>query len=684
MPTSSNLNCPICCHLFRSTSGLSCHILSIHLSITEEKSGYFLKELYNTIDAIQDGDNPWVTYILRYNGSRPTGIAPQWIDTNYELNLQDILCLVEDMLANPEFHGQFDTTPFREYEKDGQRAWSNFMSGNWSFDEADEIVKDPVNQGAINKTTVSAGTGHQEYHPAYFSIGNISNTACRAHSIGVLPIVFLPIAKASKKQRKTEAFKTFQHQLYHACLEIIFSPLKPYMNLPKVMKCPDGHYRRVTFSLGPYIADYPEQVWLTGIVQNWCLNTHDCSRCDAKPGNLDDPGAHSQSHEKTDFFINNFDPGILWDEYGICNNVVPFTHSFPRADIHKLLAPDILHQLIKGVFKDHLVKWIQEYLKKTFAVPSYPGLRRFSDGRNFNQWTGDDSKALMKVYLSAVAGYLPSAMVRCLAAFIDACYIARRNIITALALEHFWECIEQFHELRAIFIETVVCVHTSLPRQHALSHYYRLIQLFGSPNGLCSSITESKHIKAVKEPWRRSSCFKALVQMLQSILRMEKMAALRRQLAQEGKLDGSLTAHFTASQTANNDSDSDGPIHVHHSATATFYSPGELCGVGGLHREHIRSSPSFQGAPRCDTVFVELDGTQPGIFGMVVADDPDGDTRMWTVINVDSIVRGAYLLPNFGAERVPERFKFYEALDCYKLFFINHLVDHHSHKLITG
>jgi hypothetical protein len=40
----------------------------------------------------------------------------------------------------------------------------------------------------------------------------------------------------------------------------------------------------------------------------------------------------------------------------------PFTHSFPRADIHELLAPDLLHQLIKGVFKDHLVDWILDYL----------------------------------------------------------------------------------------------------------------------------------------------------------------------------------------------------------------------------------------------------------------------------------------------------------------------------------
>ena len=30
-------------------------------------------------------------------------------------------------------------------------------------------------------------------------------------------------------------------------------------------------------------------------------------------------------------------------------------------------------------------------------VPPYPGLRRFKQGRNFQQWTGNDSKALMKV-----------------------------------------------------------------------------------------------------------------------------------------------------------------------------------------------------------------------------------------------------------------------------------------------
>lgn len=45
-------------------------------------------------------------------------------------------------------------------------------------------------------------------------------------------------------------------------------------------------------------------------------------RCDAKPDNLDDPGAHRRYHEKTDFLIKNFDPGILWDDFGIRADVV--------------------------------------------------------------------------------------------------------------------------------------------------------------------------------------------------------------------------------------------------------------------------------------------------------------------------------------------------------------------------
>lgn len=196
------------------------------------------------------------------------------------------------------------------------------------------------------------------------------------------------------------------------------------------------------------------------------------------------------------------------------------------------------------------------------AVPLFPGLRRFADGRNFAQWTGDDSKALMKVsiscasvplqqihvpilyiqvYLSAISGYVPDEMVKCLAVFLDMCYIFRRNGITISAIEKAQGLLSKFHQLRNIFVERGARTHTSLPRQHALSHFIVSIVDFGSPNGLCSSITESRHISAVKEPWRRSNRFNALAQMLVTIVRLDKINSLHRLLSLHGYLDGSVS-----------------------------------------------------------------------------------------------------------------------------------------------
>jgi hypothetical protein len=76
----------------------------------------------------------------------------------------------------------------------------------------------------------------------------------------------------------------------------------------------------------------------------------------------------------------------------------------------------------------------------------------------------------------------------------------------------------------------------NLPQQHSLIHYIKLIRAFGAPNGLCSSITKSKHIKAVNEPWQRSSRFEALSQMLLTNQRLDKLAAAQVNFANHGML----------------------------------------------------------------------------------------------------------------------------------------------------
>ncbi|KAF8811771.1 hypothetical protein BYT27DRAFT_7252478 [Phlegmacium glaucopus] len=131
------------------------------------------------------------------------------------------------------------------------------------------------------------------------------------------------------------------------------------------------------------------------------------------------------------------------------------------------------------------------------AVPPFPGLRRFLQGCGFKQWTGDDSKALMKVYLPAIAGHVPPRMVCALAAFLDFCYLVHRDVIDERTLDAIDDALARFHRDRIVFEQAGVRPDGfSLPRQHSMKHYRLLIQLFGAPNGLCSSITESKHIKA--------------------------------------------------------------------------------------------------------------------------------------------------------------------------------------------
>ncbi|KAF9526776.1 hypothetical protein CPB83DRAFT_870277 [Crepidotus variabilis] len=637
-------------------------------------------EVHQTLDQIKSGHAPWRTHKFRYTGPRSEN-PPQWMLVEYDLNFRDILKVVEEQLSSSEFDGVIDYSTYEEFTPNGERVYTNIMSGEWACQQADKIAEDRATHGSMfvpllsgsDKTTVSVATGHQEYHPFCTSLGNITNTARRAQRNGVVPVAFLPIPKATKAQRKKDVYQRFCQQLYHACLEFIFRPLRQYMSSPKTVKCPDGQYQRAIFGLVPYIADYPEQVYLSGVVSGWC------PKCDAPPDNLDEPNSRFCTHEKTDYLLSKFDPGILWDSFGICSDVISFTYFYPCADIHKLLTPDLLHQLIKGVFKDHLVTWVGEYLHHRIAsVPAFPGLRRFPDGQDFNQWT-DDSKALMKVYLAAIAGHVPSKVVQCISAFIDASTDIQRLKLS----------IDKFHELRSAFIELGVRASILLPRQHALSHYVLSIILFGAPNGYCSLITESKHIRAVKETWRQSSRFKALLQMLKILLRLEKMDALRQRLTNLGLLRGSTSSfvlranhlpledskvhsNILEEETTNPEDDAenddggpanispdeslfevklakrnsaytklpelpyalwrflyylqhddvdrlpdlhecplfDGRIHVRHSAMATFYAPSDLCGT---------ANPSYHGHSQYDTVFVVTDGSKEGIDGLEVA-----------------------------------------------------------------
>ena len=138
-------------------------------------------------------------------------------------------------------------------------------------------------------------------------------------------------------------------------------------------------------------------------------------------------------------------------------------------------------------------------------------------------------------------------MVQALRAFLEFCYIARQNVQDTPALAALSDALEHFHKYRIIFTECRVRMDGfALPRQHSLVHYLALIRAFGALNGLCSSITESKHIKAVKEPWRQSSCFKALGWMLLTNQQLDKLATSHVDFTKRGMLNGTCTESVLA------------------------------------------------------------------------------------------------------------------------------------------
>lgn len=136
-------------------------------------------------------------------------------------------------------------------------------------------------------------------------------------------------------------------------------------------------------------------------------------------------------------------------------------------------------------------------------------------------------------------------MLKTLSAFLDFCYIGRRNSHSTDDLNAMEDALSRFHEHREIFLDLGTRESISLPRQHSLMHYVNSIRMFGSPNGLCSSITESKHIVSVKETWRRSSRYEALEQMVQSITRLDKLKAMRYRISGRNMMVGSTYTYVS-------------------------------------------------------------------------------------------------------------------------------------------
>jgi hypothetical protein len=93
-------------------------------------------DLYDTIDSTTLGGTPWESFSIKYTSDVPNGGRAPWMNTKFEAWFRDPQQLVANILSNPDFSNEFDTTPYHEYDEDKNHRFHNFMSGDWAWTQA--------------------------------------------------------------------------------------------------------------------------------------------------------------------------------------------------------------------------------------------------------------------------------------------------------------------------------------------------------------------------------------------------------------------------------------------------------------------------------------------------------------------------------------------------------------------
>ncbi|KDQ27337.1 hypothetical protein PLEOSDRAFT_51277 [Pleurotus ostreatus PC15] len=380
---------------------------------------------------------------------------------------------------------------------------------------------------ASDKTQLSNFGGDKSAWPVYLSIGNLSKEIRHRPSChGTVLIGYLPVAKLqcfSKAVRSLEIYR-----LFHKCMSKLVEPLIAAGNDGVEMICADTFIRKLHPVLAAYVADYPEQCLIA------CCKENQCPRCVVRPEHrgellkavqIREPAATLQilkAHRKDEF------PPPEFNQHGLRAVYKPFWRHLPHCNIFTAITPDILHQLHKGVFKDHLVKWCSDIIgadeldARFKAMPDAPALRHFKKGiSGISQWTGKEHKEMQKVFVGVMVGAVNNEVLTVVRALVDFIYYAQFQSHTTTSLHALQVSLECFHKHKDIFIELGIRDHFNIPKLHAIQHYIDAIKQLGSLDGYNSESPERLHIDFAKEAYRASNRRDFLEQMAVWLQRRE-------------------------------------------------------------------------------------------------------------------------------------------------------------------
>ena len=305
-----------------------------------------------------------------------------------------------------------------------------------------------------------------------------------------------------------------------------------------LVNCADGHNRQCYPIIAGFMADYEEQVLITGIKK-----AQYCSICTVPPHERENLTEQweDRTYEFTQQQISHQrQTGLLKTDDTWVHDVENFTWKHPYLNIHKAMMIDVLHQLLKGITM-YLITWVKTLasdilpavrkrkqhgrtikessgsiqLDERFrCVPPFTGLKRFSRFSEVKQWTGVEQRAIIRQLIPVIAPLLstkvPSAMY-CARAIVDFILLAQYKTHDDETLRYLEQALYRIDKTKVVFKrfrpvnKATDEGHFNFPKFHAMTHYTSCIREYGAADNFDTEHSEAAHKYHVKAFYGRTN-----------------------------------------------------------------------------------------------------------------------------------------------------------------------------------